>query len=654
MSFATDTLAKPRPDVLGSIALPRREQFHPSPTDWREEILYFFLPDRFSDTAQRPLLDRANLATARTLTTGASWRWDGWCKSGKERWQGGTLLGIKSRLGYLKNLGVTTLWVGPVFKQRHGQNSYHGYGLQDFLDVDPHFGTRADLVDLIAAAHQKGLRVILDVIFNHTGSNWLYPENTPPAESQTAGKYKAKYTVGRCAFGSWRGPDDNGIPGQPQAAEDGVWPKEMQEPERYTRAGTGSLDANAQQLEDPNAEHKRSDFDVLRDINLDAAGMLTDVAACYKYWIALTDCDGFRIDTLKHVSLDQARNFCGTIKEFAANLGKHNFLLVGEIAGGDYNAGRYLDVLGLNLDAALDIGDMRPALTAIAKGLAHPAAYFDGFTADRIYGMGSHRNIGRRHVSILDDHDHVFGTKIRFSAGAAASHQVAAGVAIQLFSLGIPCLYAGTEQALIGRPPEPSEQPFLFDGGIADYYLREAMFGPEHPRKPGAAGLGPAPGSRDTSLPGFGPFGTAGHHCFDETHPAFRRIAALTALRQRFPVLRAGRQYPRAISFLGKPFAQYGGGEIIAWSRILDDEEALCVLNPHGLQSRGADVVVDAALSSSAMTVILNSAEAASPGFAGTHPVGSTVSVKPRGDGAVFVEIRNVGPSEVLVLTNRP
>jgi glycosidase len=46
------------------------------------------------------------------------------------------------------------------------------------------------------------------------------------------------------------------------------------------------------------------------------------------YWIALTDCDGFRIDTVKHVSYEQARNFCGAVKEFATNLGKRDFFLV--------------------------------------------------------------------------------------------------------------------------------------------------------------------------------------------------------------------------------------------------------------------------------------------------------------------------------------
>jgi hypothetical protein len=78
---------------------------------------------------------------------------------------------------------------------------------------------------------------------------------------------------------------------------------------------------------------------------------------------------------LKHVSLEEARNFCGSIKEFAANQGKHNFFLVGEIAGGDYGQDRYLDVLDRNLNAALDIGEMRPTLTGVAKGLQHPADF---------------------------------------------------------------------------------------------------------------------------------------------------------------------------------------------------------------------------------------------------------------------------------------
>jgi glycosidase len=68
---------------------------------------------------------------------------------------------------------------------------------------------------------------------------------------------------------------------------------------------------------------------------LDVSPTLSFLVDCFKYWIAITVCDGFRIDTVKHISLEEARNFCGAIREFADSLGKRNFLIVGEIAGGD-------------------------------------------------------------------------------------------------------------------------------------------------------------------------------------------------------------------------------------------------------------------------------------------------------------------------------
>ena len=646
MSFADKVLAHARPvSIRHDVELPRRQSYHASPVDWRDEILYFLLVDRFSDGQEhtRPLLDRDNLAVARpSLPNGEAWRWDRWAQSGADRWQGGNLQGVASRLDYLSSLGVTTIWLSPVFKQRGHLDTYHGYGIQDFLDVDPRFGTRQDLVDLVAAAHQRGIRIILDIIFNHSGPNWIYPQNVwqPPYKH-----YPEHYK-----FGNWL--DENGQPiAAIDTAEHGVWPRELQKTQRYTRAGSGDLGAG--DIDDVNAEHKRTDFLVLRDFNLGSNGTLTDLAQCYKYWIALTDCDGFRIDTLKHVSLEEARNFCGSIKEFTANIGKQDFLLLGEIAGGDYNQDRYLDVLKRNLNAALDIGEMRLALSAVARGLQHPNAYFSGFDPG-LAEMGSHRQLGERHVSVLDDHDHVFGEKIRFSSDAASPQQVAAGVALQLFTLGIPCIYYGTEQALAG--PEPNERHWLPDWKGSDCYLREAMFGPLHPRHKGRAGLADTAAAFDQELPGFGPFGTAGRHCFDPQHPTYRRIAAMNALRESFPALRQGRQYQRPISFLGYPVGIYGNGEIIAWSRILDDEEVLCVLNPHGYQARGADVLVDATLSpAGSFTVVLNSRQAASDEtYTGTHATDSTVSIKRYSDGSAYVEIRQLGPSEILVLSNQP
>jgi len=643
MSFQEVILGQPRPTSVRAVQLPRRQEFFPSPQDWRDEVIYFLLPDRFSDgnEAQRPLLDRSNLAGARP----PDFSFDRWAQSGRDRFQGGTIAGIRSKLGYLQGLGVTTLWVGPIFKQRAHLDTFHGYAIQDFLDVDPRFGTRRDLVDLVAAAHAQGLRVILDVVFNHSGTNWIYAngQRQPPFKPFPEFYQKGDWFDGNGGLVSVLTPD---------AVDAGVWPNELQRDDYYTRAGGVDFGGD---FDDPHSAFRRTDFFDLRDFNFDGNDALGDLARCYKYWIALTDCDGLRLDTLKHVPEETGRNFCGTIKEFAANLGKADFFLVGEVAGSDDDAERYRAVIGHNLNATLDIGGIRRTLHAVAKGMLAPEAYLH-LSAVWADDLGSHRDAGTRHVSILDDHDHVSGEKLRFSTDAASDWQVVAGVALQLFTLGIPCIYYGTEQSLAG--PEKAVRGFLPDfrpDTRADEFLREAMFGPEHPRGAGRAGLAAGGAGLDPGLPGFGPFGTAGHHSFNPRAAAYVRIAALIGVRQRFPVLRSGRQYQRPISNFQAPFALPAAGELIAWSRILDDEEALCVVNGHGGARRGGDVLVDATLIGNAgaqFEVVANTEQVSTPGFAGSHPVGQRLPVNFRG-GTAFVEIRDLGPSEVIVLVNR-
>ena len=246
---------------------------------------------------------------------------------------------------------------------------------------------------------------------------------------------------------------------------------------------------------------------MLRDLATDVDPTLTRLVDVYKYWIALTDCDGFRIDTFKHVALEEARNFCGAIKEYALGLGKNDFFLVAESPGDDA-ALFALDGLRRNLNAVLDLGGARPALEAVGKGLAPQTAYFDGFN-EFDPGLGSHRNLGDQHVSVLNDHDQLGATQLRFTPDVGFDHQVVAPVAIQLFALGIPMIYYGTEQAL--APPESSVRQFLpdFPGQVehpSDRYLREAMFGPAHPRRSGTAGMPPAchPAPRIPAFPASG------------------------------------------------------------------------------------------------------------------------------------------------------
>ena len=676
-----DLLAADRPTdietvrgLLGHVHRDRLGYFS-SPIDWRDEVLYFLLPDRFSDDRRRPVLTRDDVVQLRQQASRPDFNWQAWAESGK-RWQGGTLAGIRARLEYLDRLGVTVIWIGPVFQQRARLDSYHGYGVQDFLDVDPRFGTRQDLLALVQDAHARGLRVILDIIVNHTGDNWAY---VPPGGQLQDGRNEPPFRRWPDFYGNPDNPDTSGWraawraeqqapaafdPAHLAGRHDAVNPRELRRERVYTRAGRGDLGAGS--IDDAHAEHKRTDFFALKDVALDSPDALNILIECYKYWIAVSDCDGYRIDTVKHMALEETRNFCGALREFADRLGKRNFLLVGEIAGGDDLQDFVLDnlaVLRRNLSAALDIGSARLHLQSAAKGLQAATAYFRQFD-ESSRGFESHRSLGDRHVSILDDHDHVFGSKVRFSAeipdgSTVKDRQVVVATAFQLFTLGIPCIYYGSEQAFAG--PAHTQLPFVLsegwnDGGNhGDRFLREAMFGPEHPRGHHDGTLPSQLGSPDDTLPGFGPFGTAGRECFDESSPSYVRTAALCDVRARHPVLRIGRQYQRPLRLPGTDFVLPGAGELAAWSRLLDTEEALVVVNPNGDAARGGDVVVSAELSGPGdeFVVVVNTAEVAEgAGYQGTHPAGSRVAVRGRATPVepAFLEIRDVPPAEVVVL----
>lgn len=640
------------------------ETYFPSPIDWRDEVLYFLLPDRFSDAKPRPLLTRAEIRELRALPSRPDMNWQKWAESGS-RWQGGTLKGLESRLPYLRRLGITTIWLGPIFKQRVRLDTYHGYGIQDFLDVDRRFGSRQDLVELVQAAHGQGLRIILDVIINHSGDNWGYqPPNTSPSTEVVEPPFLAFPSFYGGGFASdwkltWRdeagaGHTNDGLAVQHPHA--GVWPEELRDPARYTRAGKGELGAGA--VDDAHAENKRTDFLVLKDFALDVGETLSLLLECFKYWIALSDCDGFRIDTVKHISLDDARAFCGGIREFAEGLGKRDFLLVGEVAGGDDVQDFFIDRLGItrrNLSAALDIGGARLNLVGSAKGLLGAETYLEGFK-EGSEGFGSHRTLGDRHVSILDDHDHVFGAKLRFSSEipdvmTTKDYQVVVGTALQLFTLGIPCIYYGTEQAFSG--PAHSQLSFLFGQGWGshDKFLREAMFGPEHPRAHHSQPLETQVRELDTTLPGFGAFGVVGKHCFDTESPSYVRIAALCRARANHLVLRTGRQYAREVRLFGG-FVVPPPGELVAWSRILDTLEALCVVNPNGVESRGGQVVVSSELNrpGDEFVVVVNTAEEG--GLAQTGPRrGTLLSVRRDTlDQPAYLDVGVLPPAEVLIL----
>jgi glycosidase len=314
------------------------EKVHPSPIAWRDQVLYFLLPDRFSDGKEdsKTLFERSNPAQFRA--------------SDKEKWmkddtkfQGGTIEGIGSKLDYLNDLGVTTLWIGPIFQQRCDLETYHGYGIQNFLDVDTRFGTRQDLRNLVDAAHDRGMYIILDIIYNHMGNNWFYmDEATAEPREMLPYRFQPPHSVH-----GWHSSQGKSI-SEIKTLEDGIWPEEFQNFDWYTRAGQ-IVEWEPKPWEDPmhpDAEFRRGDFFDLKDLNLNKDEVLNTVIQVYQYWIAVSDCDGYRIDAVKHLPFEVSRHFCGAIREYAESIGKENFLLVGEVTGGASMIRNYMEIFG--------------------------------------------------------------------------------------------------------------------------------------------------------------------------------------------------------------------------------------------------------------------------------------------------------------------
>ncbi|BEL03211.1 alpha-amylase family glycosyl hydrolase [Actinoplanes sichuanensis] len=555
--------------------------FHPSPAAWEDQVLYFLMLDRFSDGRERDYLDNDGepVATGTTpplraadhgnaITTDADRA--RWAAAGAD-WAGGTLAGLRSKLGYLRRLGVTAIWISPVLRQVPGSDSYHGYGAQNFLDVDPHFGSADELRDLVSAAHRQGLRVILDVVVNHAGDVFGYDPDRYLTEQDGVSFFDPRWDGRPYRVEGFR--DVGGKPLLPfgpvddTAWPDGaVWPAELQQPGTFTARGR-IVDW------DHHPEFVEGDFFGLKDIALGTGPVdryqpspaLRALTRVYQYWIAFADLDGFRVDTVKHMDPGAARYFASAIHEFAQSIGKDNFYLIAEITGDRGFAYRTLEQVGM--DAALGIADVQDRLEGLIKGVRDPAEYFGLFRNSFEIGKDSATWFRNRVVTGYDDHDQVRkgDRKARFAADGDGGRLALAALALNAATLGIPCVYYGSEQG--------------FDGaGGNDRYIREAMFGGD-----------------------FGPFRSHGGHAFDENHPTYRQFARLLAMRRRMPALRRGRQYLREISGDGRNFGLprvLGGrmSSVVPWSRILADDEVLAAVNTDPDRPRTAWVTVDAGL----------------------------------------------------------
>jgi len=514
-----------------------------SPADWRDQWIYFLMVDRFNNSLVPPRhqpFDDPNYFD----------------------FQGGNLASVQDQLPYIKQLGAGAIWLSPVLKNVPFQGgTYHGYGIHDFLHVDPRFArdpTNADaeLRALVDAAHSQGLYVILDIVLNHTGDVFAYVCDSGETDCTSTQGSEADFRDSARVI-EWRDAQGNAHPEFPDVAtipnpstDAVVWPIELQKNDWFRRQGMPGPD-----------DDTVGDFASLKQFRTDFTDLQQYLIRAYQYVIARFDIDGFRIDTLRYLKNGLPLLFGNSVREFALSVGKKNFFTFGEVDVGNAEVeiaqfiGRTTteDTDMVGVDAAVDYPlywDLKP----VAKGLAPPSLLVGMYEFRKQVEenvLSSHGDDTRYFVTFIDNHDNK--ERVRYVDPANPTEyddQVTLGVACLYCLPGIPCLYYGTEQGLHGVGTDPA--------------VREALWG--------------GPGFSQTSL-------------------YYQHISQIAAVRRQSTALRYGRFYFRPISGDGQNFgiSTFLNGTL-AFSRILMDQEIVVVANTDTVNSCTVSVIIDITL----------------------------------------------------------
>ena len=132
------------------------------------DLIYLIMPDRFANgnpanDLQVSMLEKPN----RENPLGR---------------HGGDIEGIAKNLDYIKKLGATAIWLNPVYENDMEITSYHGYAITDFYNTDARFGSLTDYINLVNECHNKGIKVIKDMVFNHIGTNHYLYKDLPASD----------------------------------------------------------------------------------------------------------------------------------------------------------------------------------------------------------------------------------------------------------------------------------------------------------------------------------------------------------------------------------------------------------------------------------------------------------------------------------------
>ena len=452
-------------------------KLHVQSPDWRDQIVYFVLTDRFADG------DPGNNDQG-AGEYGAGMR---------DRYNGGDLKGLRQHLAYIRGLGATAVWITPPVANQwlapgdghaagHAGHhaGYHGYWAENFMQVDRHLGSLADYQALSHALHSQGMHLVQDIVLNHTGDYFRYDGRwsaSDPALGYTP------HDLTRPVPRPSQSPFDRNDPRDPLQRALGIyhWTPDVSD---YT---------------DPQQE-LNFQMSGLDDLNTENPIVRRALRRSYGHWIRQVGVDAFRIDTAFYVPPDFLADFLHArdpaapgVVRVARHTGRWQFHVFGEGFGIDKP---FDDRQARKIDGYMRSASGQPLLPGMLNFPLYGALQ-DAFARGRPTAELAHRITrmmqihARPHLmpSFVDNHD-----VDRFLAAGSVAGLRQALLAMMTLP-GIPVIYYGTEQGF-------TEQ-------------RAAMF---------AAGFGA--GERDH---------------YDTQAPLYRDIAQMAALRKAHRVFSRGR-----------------------------------------------------------------------------------------------------------------
>lgn len=511
-------------------------------TEVQNEVFYFVLPDRFYNGKKSN--DNGGIEGDKFV--------NGFDPTDKGFFHGGDFEGIRQKLDYIQGLGVTSIWMTPVFKnlpvQTDGEgkvsSAYHGYWIVDFTKVDPHFGTNDELKFLIKEAHKRGMKIYFDIIVNHTADVIKYKET-----HNEDGTFKEGTNVPyRSIEKSKTEPYTPFVPEKFAGIKKPEW---LNNTDKYHNQGDSTFAGE---------DSLNGDFFGLDDLKTEDPEVVSGMVEIFKYWIREFNIDGFRIDTVKHVNIEFWQKWSPQVLDYAHSIGKTNFFMFGEVYDARPSFLSSYTTKG-NLPSVLDFG-IQGVIRGAFAGNAGTNTLADFFADDDYYSdsdsdayqlmnfSGNH-DMGRFGYFVNTDSPNI--------SEAEKINRIKLAHAFMFFARGIPVIYYGDEQGFNGDGNDKDAREDMMASQVDDY--------------------------NDNDL--FGTDATTAVDNFDTENPIYKAIAGYSAVYKEHKALRTGKQIVRKSS--DKP-------GIFAFSRV-DLEEQIDYLIVFNTSSEVKTVTLDAAAS---------------------------------------------------------